>query len=84
LPFWPIIVTEAFCGPSQRFALFTSNPFFAAEEVQGETADRHVGGGFEARPEPAVDGVDAAVEFDLDLALEVGDEVGQLVEEERR
>src|SRR5680860_1759896 len=51
----------------------------AAAHVEHEAGDRGVGEDVEGAADPALDRVDAADQLDVELALEVGDHVGQFV-----
>ena len=51
----------------------------AAAQGEDELRDRHVGDDVEGVADAAVDAVGAAGELDVDLAVQVGDEVGQRV-----
>ena len=60
-------------------------PPFAAVQAQRELGHRGIGDVGEAGPDPGdfrallVDGVDEADQGDVDLAMEVGDEVGEFL-----
>ena len=85
-PFWPASLDRRLPGrPCRGSSLLTSRPFLPPCDVRGRTSRPARRDRVEGRPQAAaLDGVDPADELDVDLALQVGDQVGQLVVEERR
>ena len=60
-------------------APFSNRPSLAARETQGELRQRRIRHIFEVRPKPTVGRRDAAIQFDVDLSVQVDDDVGQFV-----
>lgn len=54
-------------------------PALAAPHGQGEFRHRHIGNGFKAGANSATNGVDPPIKINIDLAIQGGDQVGQLI-----
>jgi hypothetical protein len=60
---------------AEAFAVLEQAPV-AAEQVESEAADGHVGDAFEGRAEASVDAVNPTDELEIDLTREVDGEIG--------
>ena len=54
-------------------------PALAAPHGQGEFRHRDIGNGFKAGADSATNGVNPPIEIDVDLPIQGGDQVGQLI-----
>ena len=78
LPFWPVMSAVAWRGWAHRLGAFSRRPLPAPSRLRVKRETRYVGRGFQGGANAAVDGVDVEVGGYVDLAVEGGDEVGEL------
>ena len=78
-PFWPLMLRTAVCLPRAGVGRVDQQALLAAVHVEDELLHRHVRHSVEHRLQPAVLGADHAAQLHVDLAVQVGEQVRQVV-----